>query len=324
MGESYEYHSDEEDKDMPTLHFGVGGDEEESLEEEEEEIEEEEEYNHDEVPEDEEQEEEEQEDDLEGLLGMELEEELEDGRASTRPDETKTTGVTYDDAATATTAGTATSTKVESEDTKGQKKKREADSSVHGDEKRIKLADSSMDKKKGKKKHVTMAKSVDTQKEGIAVEEPSEHVAPVVDLEAKYDEIFKSFPRNPLDNTILVDELSMEQRKVYNAKVMSLLTENQMDRYECFRRSSLKEPMRRLIQVVVGSGNPKNTDKIVIALAGVAKIFVGELVEEARRIAESRGEHGPLSPDMIHEAYSSIHSQGLARASTPKTRRMRL
>ena len=251
---------------------------------------------------------------------MELEEE-EDGRASTRLEERKTTGVTHDDAGT---AGTATLLKVESDDTKGQKNKRGPDSSVNGDEKRIKLDSSMEDKKKGKKKLVTMAKSVDTQKEGTGVEEPSEHVAPVVDLEAKYDEIFKSFPRNPVDNTILVDELSMEQRKVYNAKVMSLLTESQMDRYECFRRSSLKEPMRRLIQVVVGSGNPKNTDKIVIALAGVAKIFVGELVEEARRIAESRGEHGPLSPDMIHEAYSSIHSQGLARASGRKTRRMRL
>ncbi len=56
---------------------------------------------------------------------------------------------------------------------------------------------------------------------------------------------FESLPRSP-DGTIDVEALTMEQRKLYNAQVMSLLTENQMDRYECFRRSSLKEPMRKV------------------------------------------------------------------------------
>lgn len=56
---------------------------------------------------------------------------------------------------------------------------------------------------------------------------------------------FESLPRMP-DGSIDVEALTMEERKLYNAQVMSLLTENQMDRYECFRRSSLKEPMRKV------------------------------------------------------------------------------
>ena len=80
----------------------------------------------------------------------------------------------------------------------------------------------------------------------------------------------------------------------------------------------------QLIQVVVGSGNPKNTDKVVIALAGVSKVFVGELVEEARRIAEERNEHGPLAPTHIQEAYQSLNNKGLNETAEPSmTRRIR-
>lgn len=156
---------------------------------------------------------------------------------------------------------------------------------------------------------------------------------------------FESLPRMP-DGSIDVDALTMEERKLYNAQVMSLLTENQMDRYECFRRSSLKEPMRKvrirvrvwmmmgrlsydgvllqLIQMIVGGGNPKSTDKIVIAMAGVTKVYVGEIIEHARKIAESRGEHGPLTPEMIYEAYTIVSPKSRLESSKPKTRTMRL
>jgi transcription initiation factor TFIID subunit 11 len=77
----------------------------------------------------------------------------------------------------------------------------------------------------------------------------------------------------------------------------------------------------QLIQVVVGSGNPKNTDKIVIALAGVTKVFVGELIEEARRIAEERQERGPLAPTHIQEAYQILNSKGLNETAEPRTKK---
>jgi len=130
----------------------------------------------------------------------------------------------------------------------------------------------------------------------------------MVDYLQQFDDMYTTFPRDPVDGTIIVDDLNIEQRKIYNAKVMSLLTENQMDRYECFRRSSLKEPMRRLVQMVVGGGQPKNTDKIVIAMSGVAKVFVGELIEESRRIADARGNLGALSKEDVCEAYFRVTS----------------
>ena len=130
----------------------------------------------------------------------------------------------------------------------------------------------------------------------------------MVDYLQQFDDMYTTFPRDTVDGTIIVDDLNIEQRKIYNAKVMSLLTENQMDRYECFRRSSLKEPMRRLVQMVVGGGQPKSTDKIVIAMSGVAKVFVGELIEESRRIADARGNLGALSKEDVCEAYFRVTS----------------
>lgn len=80
----------------------------------------------------------------------------------------------------------------------------------------------------------------------------------------------------------------------------------------------------QLIQVVVGHGNPKNTDKVVIALAGVAKVFVGELIEEARKLSSERGEKGPLTPLHIQEAYQKLTESGLNEAWHPHKRRLRL
>ena len=193
-------------------------------------------------------------------------------------------------------------------------------------------------------------------------------------------------PRLPNDPSIIdVSRLTIEQRKIYNAKVMSLLTEDQLDRYvcghvvilsgqevclgvcwrltpqgirahrrasalrpwldallllfnrysvvyptsalcsccryECFRRSSLKEPMRRLVQVIVGGGMPKATDKIIVAMAGVGKVFVGELVEEARRIAEERGERGALRKETMMEAYFRVRGDGRGDGGSSRKRR---
>jgi len=80
----------------------------------------------------------------------------------------------------------------------------------------------------------------------------------------------------------------------------------------------------QLIQIVVGHGNPKNTDKIVIALAGVTKVFVGELVEESRRVAEERGERGALTPIHVQEAYERVSQRGLNEGRNAHHRPFRL
>jgi len=80
----------------------------------------------------------------------------------------------------------------------------------------------------------------------------------------------------------------------------------------------------QLIQVIVGGGNPKPADKSLIALAGVTKVFVGEVVEEARRVALELGAKGPLQPAHVHAAYQRLKERGIVEAAPPSRRKMKL
>ena len=66
-------------------------------------------------------------------------------------------------------------------------------------------------------------------------------------------------------------------------RIVNAFTEEQVDRYEIFRRSCFpRNQIKRLMQQV--SGTIVN-QQVCIAMAGVAKVFVGELVEEALKVA---------------------------------------
>ncbi|KDD76090.1 hypothetical protein H632_c360p0 [Helicosporidium sp. ATCC 50920] len=118
-----------------------------------------------------------------------------------------------------------------------------------------------------------------------------------------------------------LDQLSTEQRQKLNTQVVKMLSEKELDRYEAFRRSSLKKPMQQIMHVVTGM-YPKPQDKALVALASVAKSLVGELVETARTIASRRGQSGPLEPEHIHAAYRRLCQQGLVETvRTGKRRR---
>ncbi|CAG9529716.1 unnamed protein product [Cercopithifilaria johnstoni] len=83
----------------------------------------------------------------------------------------------------------------------------------------------------------------------------------------------------------------------------------QLARYECFRRSSFpKSAIRKLIQQATGVTPGHN---VIIAVAGLAKVFAGELVEEALDIRERMGEESePLKPHHIKLAYDQLREKG--------------
>ena len=108
-------------------------------------------------------------------------------------------------------------------------------------------------------------------------------------------------------------ELQDEMRAADREKMVAMLryfTPEQMDRYECFRRSSLPKPvLRRLFQTITGTMlNPNG----LIVLSAVGKMFVGELVETARHVADEEGvsDLEELKPVHIREAHRRLEVEG--------------
>mmetsp|Transcript_20290 Transcript_20290/g.24250 ORF Transcript_20290/g.24250 Transcript_20290/m.24250 type:complete len:219 (-) Transcript_20290:415-1071(-) len=102
-----------------------------------------------------------------------------------------------------------------------------------------------------------------------------------------------------------------EERERMQA-ILEQLSPEQMDRYECYRRSLLARPsVKRLMQSMIGS-SPSNpiSPQMVIVMCGLAKLYVGDLVEGGRTIMAERNETGPLRPIHLREAYRRLSQSG--------------
>ncbi|CAL4955149.1 unnamed protein product [Urochloa decumbens] len=100
--------------------------------------------------------------------------------------------------------------------------------------------------------------------------------------------------------------------------ILSQFTEEQMNRYESFRRSGFqKSNMKRLLTSITGSQKISIPTSIVVS--GIAKMFVGELIETARIVMTERKDSGPIRPCHIREAYRRLKLEGkIPRRSVPR------
>jgi len=111
-------------------------------------------------------------------------------------------------------------------------------------------------------------------------------------------------------------EAEAEERERMQLLVSSF-TEDQLDRYAMYRRGALpKATIKKVMQTITGTSVGHN---VVIAMAGIAKVFAGEVVEEALKNLEDSGEGGqPLKPKHLREAVRKMRDRG---AWVPKSKK---
>lgn len=149
------------------------------------------------------------------------------------------------------------------------------------------------------------AASVDTRRSAShAPDEPEARKDEVSDEEEQADDDSES---DAADGDALADDEFSRQQTIYAAQQRSmgllshLMDEDQLERHMASRRGTLnKGGVRKLVNHVLSQSVNQH---IVMAVGGVGKVFVGEMVETARAVQRERGERGPIMPVHLYEAY---------------------
>lgn len=102
------------------------------------------------------------------------------------------------------------------------------------------------------------------------------------------------------------DCIDLKKNSAALHKTLNTLSEDELLRYEAFRRVGFKRNMiKRLCLEVIGqSCNPK----FIIAVCGLSKVFVGELIDEAKNVQKQWNDTGALLVTHIHEAFRRIYN----------------
>ena len=106
--------------------------------------------------------------------------------------------------------------------------------------------------------------------------------------------------------------------------ILASFSPEQLDRYEQYRRAVLpRAGVKRLVAAALFGVAPKDTAMILVG--GLAKQFVGELVEEGRRVMAERCEAGALRPGHVREAHRRLVERGktFVGPKAPQAGRMR-
>jgi len=115
-------------------------------------------------------------------------------------------------------------------------------------------------------------------------------------------------PEGPAAGLALKQVQEEEEREKMQLLVSSF-SEDQLDRYAMYRRASFpRATIKKLMQSLAGCSVGQN---VVIAMAGIAKVFAGEVVEEALGSMARSGEGGqPIRPKHLREAVRKMRNRG--------------
>eukprot|EP01125_Pyxidicula_operculata_P000735 TRINITY_DN10687_c0_g1_i1.p1 TRINITY_DN10687_c0_g1~~TRINITY_DN10687_c0_g1_i1.p1 ORF type:complete len:252 (-),score=72.27 TRINITY_DN10687_c0_g1_i1:171-926(-) len=103
-------------------------------------------------------------------------------------------------------------------------------------------------------------------------------------------------------------QLDLKAKQVQQAKIIKQFTPEQTERFGAYKRSAFtKGAIKKYMNIVSGCKVNHNT---VIVMAGITKIFVGEIIEAAKEIMDEYGETGPIRPEHLREAYQRVKVEG--------------
>lgn len=127
-----------------------------------------------------------------------------------------------------------------------------------------------------------------------------------------------SSPRAPL--VIPEDEkpLDLAAIRQFEFDQVGRFGPNQLKRYENFRRSDLKKDKVRKVCMALNPSLGKVQDPFIIAVKGLAKVFVGDVIESALEVRAQLGDTGALQPKHLREAYRRLRRDGALPDSQPR------
>lgn len=141
-----------------------------------------------------------------------------------------------------------------------------------------------------------MSSNCDVQK----IDEPASHM----EVEEEDEENFEA--SMVAAAAPVSDEQSLERERM--KLLLSNFDEEQMSRYEAFRRANVnRSAVRKLANAIL---NQSITANVSVALSGISKVLIGEIVERARDVeARERARNGggdvaePLRPEHLRAAW---------------------
>ena len=99
---------------------------------------------------------------------------------------------------------------------------------------------------------------------------------------------------------------------------LNIMTVRQKDRYDNYRAAKIpKVKVEKIAQSILG-GNAVIDKKISTLIAGLAKVYAGELIEEAKLIQLEEGDTGQIKPHQLVVARKKAIGKGILKLHKTK------
>ena len=100
------------------------------------------------------------------------------------------------------------------------------------------------------------------------------------------------------------------------AAALKMMSPSERHRFEHFCRSRFS--LSAIKQLLADLHGVKSTPTMAVVVAGLAKLYVGEIVETARSAMEAHGEVGAIQPRHLREAHRTVREHDEVRAQCLK------